>query len=290
VMLHLRRLGLLHREVLTTSGESLDTVLDWWEQSERRQAARTRLHQLDGVDPDQVIYSPQAARQAGLTSTVIFPTGNLAPHGSVVKATAIDPSVVGPEQVYRLRGPAKVFTTEQAAIQAIKGQGDRPMHAGEVLVYIGGGPLGTGMEEIYEITAALKHLPWGKHVPVLTDARFSGVSTGACIGHIAPEALAGGPLGKLRDGDVVEIEIDRTNLVGRINLVGVGEQELDQPAAATELAERSLHPDLKPRPDLPDDTRLWAALQEASGGIWAGAIYDVDRIIALLEAGIKASS
>jgi putative YjhG/YagF family dehydratase len=290
VMLHLRRLGLLHREVLTTSGESLDTVLDWWEQSERRQAARTRLRQLDGVDPDQVIYSPQAARQAGLTSTVIFPTGNLAPHGSVVKATAIDPSVVGPEQVYRLRGPAKVFTTEQAAIQAIKGQGDRPMHAGEVLVYIGGGPLGTGMEEIYEITAALKHLPWGKHVPVLTDARFSGVSTGACIGHIAPEALAGGPLGKLRDGDVVEIEIDRTNLVGRINLVGVGEQELDQPAAAGELAERSPHPDLKPRPDLPDDTRLWAALQEASGGIWAGAIYDVDRIIAVLEAGQKALS
>ena len=290
VMLHLRRLGLLHLEVHTASGESLDTVLDWWEHSERRHAARQRLSELDGVDPNQVIYDPQAARQAGLTSTVIFPTGNLAPHGSVVKATAIDPSVVGPGQVYRLRGAVKVFTTEQAAIQAIKGQGDRPIHPGEVLVYIGGGPLGTGMEEIYEITAALKHLPWGKHVPVLTDARFSGVSTGACIGHIAPEALAGGPLGRLRDGDQVEIEIDRNNLVGRINLVGVGAQELDPTAAAVELAERSPHPGLKPRPDLPDDTRLWAALQEASGGIWAGAIYDVDRIIALLEAGQKSLS
>jgi putative YjhG/YagF family dehydratase len=288
VMLHLRRLGLLNLQVRTSSGETLDTVLDWWEQSERRQAARSRLLELDGVDPERVIYSPQASRQAGLTSTVVFPTGNLAPQGSVVKATAIDPSVVGDDQVYRLRGPVKVYASEQAAIQAIKGQGERPIQAGEVLVYIGGGPLGTGMEEIYEITAALKHLPWGKHVPVLTDARFSGVSTGACIGHIAPEALAGGPLGKLRDGDVVEIEIDRLNLVGRIDLVGADGKDLSRPAAEMLLAGRLSHPELAAHADLPDDTRLWAALQEASGGIWGGAVYDVERIVSVLEAGLRA--
>jgi xylonate dehydratase len=288
VMLHLRRLGLLDLDVLTASGEKLATVLDWWQESERRQVARQRLRELEGIDPDQVIYSPQAARQAGLSSTVVFPAGNLAPQGSVIKATAIDPSVVDSDQVYRHRGRARVYASEHAAIEAIKGQGGNPIQPGEVLVYIGGGPLGTGMEEIYEITAALKHLPWGKHIPVLTDARFSGVSTGACIGHIAPEALAGGPLGRLKDGDLVEIVIDRQNLTGRIDLVGTAKEELDPQAARVELADRPPHPDLAPRPDLPDDTRLWAALQEVSGGVWGGCIYDVERILEVLDAGIKA--
>ena len=68
--------------------------------------------------------------------------------------------------------------------------------------------------------AALKHLSFGKHVAVLTDARFSGVSTGACIGHVGPEALAGGPIGKLRDGDLIRIVVDRVNLEGSVDLVG----------------------------------------------------------------------
>jgi len=288
VMLHLRQLGLLDLEVMTASGEKLGMVLDWWAESERRDTARRRLRDLEGIEPDRVIHSPDSARSAGLTSTVVFPTGNLAPQGSVVKATAIDPSVVGEDNVYRHQGPARVFTSEHAAISAIKGQGDNPVQSGDVLVYIGGGPLGTGMEEIYEITAALKHLPWGKYIPVLTDARFSGVSTGACIGHIAPEALAGGPLGRLRDGDLVSIEIDRQSLDGKINLVGVGDNALDGPAADQTLAAREPHPDLHAHPDLPDDTRLWAALQDVSGGVWGGSVYDVDRILAVLEAGLKA--
>ena len=61
--------------------------------------------------------------------------------------------------------------------------------------------MGSGMEEIYQITSALKHLDFGKHIAVSTDARFSGVSTGACIGHVSPEALAGGPIGKVLEGD-----------------------------------------------------------------------------------------
>ena len=287
-MLHLRHLGLLNLDVLTASGEKLSTILDWWQDSERRQTAQQRLQELDGIDAEQVIYSPQSARAAGLTSTVVFPTGNLAPQGSVIKATAIDPTVVDPDQVYRHRGAAKVYTNEHAAIEAIKGQGPYPIQSGDVLVYIGGGPLGTGMEEIYEITAALKHLPWGKHIPVLTDARFSGVSTGACIGHIAPEALAGGPLGRVRSGDLLEIIIDRQNLTGQIDLVGTAQGMLDPQAAAAELAARHSHPELAPRADLPDDTRLWAALQDVSGGVWGGAVYDVEKILAVLEAGVKA--
>ena len=281
VMLHLRRMGLLNREVLTVTGGKLDAVLDWWEQSERRLAVRARLAQAGQIDPDDVIMDVDTARRNGLTSTVLFPTGNLAPEGAVVKATAVDPSVVDADGVYRHRGRVRVFVSEQTAVRAIKGLTDNPVQPGDVVVIIGGGPLGTGMEETYQVTSALKFIPWGKTVPVLTDARFSGVSTGACIGHIGPEALAGGSIGKLRDGDEVEIVLDRVNLTGSVNLVGEGAEE-------GVLQERPLHPDLRPHPQLPDDTRLWAALQAVSGGTWGGAVYDVDRIIALLEAGLRA--
>jgi len=199
-----------------------------------------------------------------------------------VKATAIDPSVVGADDVYRHRGPVRVFTSEASAVAAIKGQAERPVQAGDVLVLAGLGPLGTGMEETYQVTSALKFIPWGKSVAVITDARFSGVSTGACIGHVSPEALAGGPLGRLRDGDVVEIVIDRKAQEGRVDLVGTAGGPLDARQAADLLASRPPHPGLAPRPDLPADTRLWAALQEASGGIWKGCVYDPDRIVEAL--------
>ena len=198
VMLHLRGLNLLDLSQLTVTSLSLERVLHWWENGDRRKRLRERLFEQDGVDPDDVIMSPERARTQGLTSTVTFPRGNLAPIGSVIKSTAIDPSVVDPDGVYRKTGPARVFTREHDAIAAIKGQGERPIRPGDILVLMGRGPAGAGMEEIYQITAALRHLSFGKHVAVLTDARFSGVSTGACIGHVSPEALAGGPIGKRR--------------------------------------------------------------------------------------------
>jgi xylonate dehydratase len=287
VMLHLRRMGQLNTDVMTVAGETLDTILNEWADSERRQTGRALLTRA-GVNPDNVILSPDQARQAGITSTVIFPTGNIAPEGSVIKATAIDPTLVGDDQVYRHRGPARVFTSERDAIRAVKGLSENPVKPGDVMVLIGGGPQGTGMEETAQITIALKFLPWGKHVPLLTDARFSGVSTGPCIGHIGPEALAGGPIGKLQDGDVIEITIDRANLMGSINLIGTKEAERLTPTEAAELLEgRSPHPGLAPHPNLPNDTRLWAALQNASGGVWRGAIYDVDRIIEIINAGLN---
>jgi putative YjhG/YagF family dehydratase len=290
VMLHLRRMGLLNLDAITVAGETLDTILDGWADSEHRQTGRTLLDHA-GVNPDHVILSPDQARQAGMTSTVIFPTGNIAPEGSVIKATAIDPSVVGADQIYRHRGPVRVFTSERDAIRAVKGLSENPIKPGDVMVLMGGGPQGTGMEETAQITIALKFLPWGKHVPLLTDARFSGVSTGPCIGHIGPEALAGGPIGKLRDGDVIEILVDRANLTGSINLIGTKEAEQITPAEGAELLENRLpHPGLAPHPDLPDDTRLWAALQNASGGVWRGAIYDVDRIIEVIKAGLNAGN
>ncbi|HWB16190.1 MAG TPA: YjhG/YagF family D-xylonate dehydratase [Vicinamibacterales bacterium] len=288
VMLHLRRMGLLDVDVPTVTGEPLSAVLDWWESSDRRRAARERLRTADDVDPDRVIMSPDAARREGLTSTVVFPIGNVAPEGSVVKATAIDPSVVGEDGVFRHRGPARVFTSEHDAIAAIKGLTSPRVAPGDILVVIGVGPLGTGMEETYQLTSALKYLPWGKEVAIVTDARFSGVSTGACIGHVGPEALAGGPIGRLVDGDVLEIVVDRGTLEGRVDLVEVDGRTIGADEAARILASRPPHPGLAPDGKLPADTRLWAALQQVGGGTWGGCVYDVDRIIEVLEAGQRA--
>ena len=188
-----------------------------------------------------VIMDPDTARRRGLTSTVTFPMGNLAPGGSVIKSTSIDPSVVGEDGVYRKTGPARVFRSEKAVMAAIKNGG---IVAGDVVVLMCRGPMGSGMEEIYQITSALKYLAFGKHVSVITDARFSGVSTGACIGHVTPEALAGGPIGKVRDGDQIEIVVDRVKLEGSVNLVVDG----DVMRGARELAARQPREDLSPDP------------------------------------------
>jgi len=280
VMLHLRRAGLLDTSVKTVCGESLATCLDWWQQSARRQELRRCLRAQDGIDPDDVIMAPDRARSKRIGSTVCFPVGNLAPEGSVIKSTAIDPSLIDNNDVYRHVGPAKVFTTEAAAIRAIK-QGE--VAQGDVVVLICGGPAGAGMQEIYQITSALKQLPHCKHVAVLTDARFSGISTGACIGHISPEALAGGAIGKVQDGDQIEIVIDRRQLSGSLHLVGDVHERFGAEEGSRRLALRRPRPDLRPHPSLPEDTRLWAALVQASGGVWGGCVYDPDKIISLLE-------
>lgn len=278
VMLHLRKAGLLRTDVKTASGMSLGETLDWWESSERRHSLRKQLAEREGIEPARVIRAIDNA----MSSTVCFPAGNLAPEGSVIKATAIDPSVVDADGVYRKQGPARVFTSEPAAIAAIK---EGHIKAGDIMVLCSRGPLGSGMEETYQVTSALKHLPFGKQVALLTDARFSGVSTGACIGHISPEALAGGPIGKLRDGDLIEIVIDRNTLEGTFNLLGAGGSV---EMGTAELAARAPRGDLRPDPQLPADTRLWAALVDASGGSWGGAVYDVDAILEVIAAGKKA--
>ena len=285
VMLHLRAMGLLDLDATTATGRSLGENLDWWEDSERRRRVRDRLQALDGVDPGDVIHDPDGARAKGMTSTVCFPTGNLAPEGSVVKSTAIDPALLDEDGVYRLRGPARMFTTERAAMAAIK---EGRISAGEVMVLLSCGPMGSGMEEIAQVTIALKYWESGGQVALLTDARFSGFSSGPCIGHVGPEALAGGPVGRLIEGDVVEVRIDTRNLRGSIDLVGHGEEVFGAQEGARVLAGRPPRPDLAPEEELPDDTRLWAALQQAGGGTWGGCVYDPDEIVKLLDAGRRA--
>jgi putative YjhG/YagF family dehydratase len=284
VMLHLRELGLLKLDATTITGHTVGENLEWWEKSERRTKLKQLLIDRDGVQPDDVIMSPAQAKERGLTSTVTFPVGNIAPEGSVIKSTAIDPTVVDEDGVYRKTGPAKVFTTERDAIKAIK---DGQIVEGDIIVLMCRGPLGAGMEETYQLTSALKYLPFGKHVAIITDARFSGVSTGACIGHVGPEALAGGPISKLKEGDTLEIIVDRNNLTGSINFIGEGDKRVSVDEGANILAAREASTELSADPEIPDDTRLWAMLQQAGGGTWAGCVYDVDKICETLERGMK---
>ncbi len=280
VMIHLDSLGLLDTSVRTATGLTLRENLAHWLASERRQRFRDLLHARDGVRAEDVIMTPGHARRSGLTGTLVFPVGNLAPEGSVIKATSIDPAVVGADGVYRHLGPARVFTSEAGAIGALRGG---QIHAGDVMILCGIGPMGTGMEETYQITSALKALPFGKQVALLTDARFSGVSTGACIGHIGPEALAGGPIGKLHDGDMIQIVIDRSQMTGSVDFIGEAGHLYTTEEGALELHEREPHPGLKAHPQLPDDTRLWAALQQVSGGTWGGCVYDVESVLRALH-------
>lgn len=289
IMWHLREMGIAKCDCKTVTGMTWNEILDRWQDSPRRKAMRDLLRSRDGVDPDEVIIPPSKAKQLGMTSTICFPNGNIAPEGSVIKSTAIDSSVIDADGVYRKLGPARVFCSEKEAVAAAKGQHAKPLQAGDVAVLIGCGPMGTGMEETYQLTSALRYLDYGKHVAVITDARFSGVSTGACIGHIGPEALAGGPVGKLKDGDLIEILIDRNRLDASVNFVGCDGARFSPQRGSEILASRDPHPGLSPDPRLPTDTRLWAALQRASGGTWGGCVYDADRIIKLLEAGIQAT-
>ncbi len=286
VMLQLRDLGLLDLSVLTGLGAPLGDVLDWWRDSERRHKVRALLLEKTGVEASDVIFEPARAKARGMTSTVTFLTGNLCPEGAVIKSTAIDPSVIDENGVYHLLGQARVFPSEAKAIEAIKLVGEGGIQAGEVICIIGGGPMGSGMEETYQVTSALKYHPHAKHVALITDARFSGVSTGPCVGHVSPEALAGGPIGRLRDGDWIEVDINTRTLIGRLNLVRREGDAVIPDASA--LEQRGPHPELAPAAKLPDDTRLWAALQDLSGGVWQGAVYDADKILRVIEAGKKA--
>ena len=190
-------------------------------------------------------------------------------------------TVVGADGIYLKVGPARVFVSEKSAIEAIK-QGK--IKAGDIMVLTGIGPMGTGMEETYQVTGALKYTPYGKQVALLTDARFSGVSTGACIGHIGPEGLAGGPIGKVLDGDVIRIQLDCRRMEGTVDLIGEQERPFTPEEGRAVLAGRQPRADMAPHALLPDDTRLWAVLQQAGGGTWGGCVYDADAVIAALAA------
>ncbi len=275
VMLHLAELGLLELDAKTVTGHSLGDNLEAWRSCERRNVLRKRLHEEDGVDPDDVILPPAKAKSMGFTSTVAYPTGNIAPEGSVVKATSIHPRLLDENGVYHNVAPCRTFTSETTAIQAVK---DGTIQPGEVIVIMCRGPLGAGMPETYEVTAAIKGVPELSDCALITDARFSGVTTGPCFGHVSPEALApGSPLGKLQDGDMIEIWLDTRTMEGTIN-------------ALVDLDSRETRKDLERDPHLPDFIRQWALVQNLSGGVWGGCVEDIGVLESALDLHRRADS
>ena len=269
VMLHLRDLDLIDLNCLTVSGNSVGKNLEIWEKSERRNRFREILYEKDGVDPDDVIMSPERASEKGLARTLAFLTGNLAPDGAVVKSTSISPDLFLDNGIYSHEGNARVFVDEGSAIAAVKSTGNDRILPGEVIVLLGRGPIGAGMPETAQITSALKYTSALSRNVLITDGRFSGFSSGPCIGHVGPEALAGGPLARLRDGDSVRIEIHKDKCEGTIDYVGPDD----------DFNTRSSHPELREDPDMPDSVKLWAALQDTGGGTWGGCVTDTEEAI-----------
>jgi dihydroxy-acid dehydratase len=150
---------------------------------------------------DQDVVRP-ANRPLLATGGVVGLSGNLAPEGAIVK-------VAGMENV-KFTGPARCFDGEEACFEAVK---NRSYREGEVLVIRYEGPRGgPGMREMLATTAALYGQGMGNKVALITDGRFSGATRGFCIGHVGPEAAVGGPIGLLRDGDIIAIDADKGTL------------------------------------------------------------------------------
>jgi len=130
--------------------------------------------------------------------------GTLAPGGAVVKQSAVD------SKMLKIEGPAKVFDSEEDALTAIMGG---KINSGEVIVIRYEGPRGgPGMREMLKPTAALMGTGLGSEVPLVTDGRFSGATRGPCIGHVTPEAMNGGPIAAVKDGDIISIDIPNRRL------------------------------------------------------------------------------
>ncbi|PRY93365.1 dihydroxy-acid dehydratase [Hasllibacter halocynthiae] len=183
VMKELDRAGLIHRDCVTATGRSMGEELD------------RVTSEADG----KVVYPVD--QPITKTGGVVGLKGNLAPEGAIVKVAGMSAE----EQVFT--GPARVFECEEDAFEAVK---QRRYEEGEVIVIRNEGPSGgPGMREMLATTAALSGQGMGKKVALITDGRFSGATRGFCVGHVGPEAAHGGPIGLLRDGDLVTIDAVR---------------------------------------------------------------------------------
>lgn len=185
VMKALLDAGLLHGDVLTVTGKTM----------------AENLSQINPPDPDGKIIR-EMSNPIHKTGGISILKGSLAPEGAVVKTAGFD--------LEKFEGPARVFEREAAAMEALtKGE----IRAGDVVVIRYEGPKGgPGMREMLAITGAIKGAGLGKDVLLLTDGRFSGGTTGLCIGHIAPEATEGGPISLVRDGDLIRVDVAARSL------------------------------------------------------------------------------
>ena len=171
--------GLLHGDCLTVTGKTM----------------AENLADITPLDPDgDVLHAIKSPLSTAVGITILG--GSLAPEGAVCKTAGIG--------VEKFEGPARVFEREQAAMEALE---NGTIKAGDVVVIRYEGPKGgPGMREMLMITGAIKGAGLGKTTLLLTDGRFSGGSTGLCVGHVAPEAVDGGPIAFIKDGDLIRID------------------------------------------------------------------------------------
>jgi len=184
VMAALLRRGLLDGSAITATGRTV-----------AENVAGARIRRPEVIRDEQPYHD-----WGGLA--ILF--GNLAPAGAVVKQSAVEP------EAWKFSGPARVFDGEDAAVRALL---DGKVKKGEVIVIRNEGPRGgPGMREMLVATATVSGMGWGKDVALITDGRFSGATRGAAVGHVSPEAADGGPIGLLRDGDVIVIDMPARRL------------------------------------------------------------------------------
>ncbi|MCX7828882.1 MAG: dihydroxy-acid dehydratase [Thermanaerothrix sp.] len=201
VMGELIKGGLLHPKRLTPMGKTLGEVCAG-SGSDR-----------EVIRPFDAPYSPEGG--------IRVLKGSLAPMGAVVKSSAVDPAML------KHRGPARVFDREEAAMEAVM---NRSIQEGDVVVIRWEGPKGgPGMREMLQVTAALAGQGLDRSVALITDGRFSGATRGASVGHVSPEAAEGGPIGLIRDGDVIEIDIPAGRLEVLADPAELKARELKRP-------------------------------------------------------------
>ncbi len=201
VMKELAKAGLLHLDCMTASGKTLGEELE----------------EIRG-EPDGKVIHP-VTTPLSKSGGVVGLKGNLAPEGAIVKVAGMSEA----EQVFS--GPARVFDCEEDAFEAVK---KRAYKEGEVIVIRNEGPKGgPGMREMLATTAALSGQGMGKKVALITDGRFSGATRGFCVGHVGPESAVGGPIGLLKDGDMITLNA----LTGEIS-VALSDEELAERKAA----------------------------------------------------------
>ncbi len=195
VMKELQQAGLLHEDCMTVSGQTIGD----------------NLAQVDAEPDNRVIYSISNAKSP--TGGLVILKGNLAPEGCVMKVSGT--------QNLKHEGPARVYDGERAAFEAVTGGEVQP---GDVLVLRYEGPKGgPGMQEMLSVTGAMMGTGIGEDILLMTDGRFSGASRGAIIGHIAPEAAVGGPIGLVRDGDIISMNVDSRSLD-----VNISDEEMER--------------------------------------------------------------
>ena len=195
VMKELQKAGLLHEDCMTVTGSAIGE----------------NLAQVDTEPDNRVIYSIPNAKSP--TGGLVILKGNLAPEGCVMKVSGT--------QRLKHEGPARVFDGERAAFEAVTGDNIQP---GDVVVLRYEGPKGgPGMQEMLSVTGAMMGTGIGEEILLMTDGRFSGASRGPIIGHVAPEAAVGGPIGLIRDGDTIRMDVE-----SRLLEVSIPEQEMER--------------------------------------------------------------